>query len=85
MWWYHGDWGWGAWLVMTVVMAAFGGLVVWAFVNLARASGGGAPVPERTAEEILAERLATGEIDEAEYRRRSDALHAVRPDRVGRS
>ena len=83
MWWYHGDWGWGAWLLMTVGMVAFWGLVIWALVTQARSTG--APPPrERTPERILAERLATGEIDEDDYRRRLDALHSAEPDRTAR-
>jgi len=29
MWWWHGDWGWGAWLVMSLGMLAFWVLVIW--------------------------------------------------------
>lgn len=77
MWWYHGNWGWGAWLLMTAGMVAFWGLVIWAVVTLTRNAGTPAsPDRARSPEEILAERLATGEIDEDEYRRRLEVLQS---------
>ena len=77
MWWYHGNWV--AWLAMTLGMLVFWGLVIWAFLALARASEGGGPrrggpPREQAPEEILAERFARGEIDEDDYRRRLEAL-----------
>jgi putative membrane protein len=74
MWWDHGGWGWGAWLVMTLGMLAFWGLVVWAVISLARSTGRAIPLGRSTPEDILAERLARGEIDEDEHRSRLDAL-----------
>lgn len=83
MWWYHGNWGWGAWLLMTVGMVTFWALVIWAVVIVTRHAGA-APAPwERAPEQILARRLAAGEIDEGEYRRRLAALHAGRQERAG--
>lgn len=73
--WSDGGWGWGGWLVMTLSMVAFWGLLVWTVLWVVRAGGprgAAGPGPER----ILAERFARGEIDEAEYRRRLDALQA---------
>ena len=85
--WYHGGWGWGAWLVMTFVMVAFWMLVIWAAVNVVRSAGEAAPTRQRTPEGILAERLARGDIDEDEYRLRLAALRATPDsdveDRVG--
>lgn len=81
MYWNDG-WGWGAWLMMTVGMIGFWGLVAWVIVTLARgASVRGASVPratERSPEDILAERFARGEIDADEYTARRDALQARR-------
>jgi putative membrane protein len=76
--WYHVGWGWG-WGVMTLVMVAFWGLVIWAVVNVVRGAGEAAPTRQRRPEGILAERLARGDIDEDEYRVRLAALRA-RPD-----
>jgi len=83
MWWYHGGWGWGTWLVMTVGMLAFWGLVIWAILALARGPSGGPAPREQTPEQILAERLARGEIDEDEYRRRLAALASHAPAEAG--
>ena len=80
MWWSHGDWGWFAWLVMSLGMVAFWGLVIWLFLYVVRTSQTVTP-RDRTPEEILAERLARGEIDDDEYRRRLETLHA--PHGVG--
>jgi len=62
----------GWWWLMAPVMIAFWALVIWGVVTLVRGSertGG-----ERRAEDILAERFASGELDEAEYRRRRDIV-----------
>lgn len=74
MWW-GGEWGWGAWLTMTVTMFAFWALVAWAIVSMARSAGG-----ERRsdADAILSERFARGEIDEEEYRRRRELIRSGR-------
>lgn len=75
MWWSHGDWGWGGWLIMTLGMIGVWAALIWAVLVMVRAGSGIASPPEPTADEILALRLARGEIDEAEYRRRLDTLH----------
>ena len=81
MWWSgHWGWGWGAWLVMSLGMVAFWGLVIWLFLNvvrtISRTSTGSVSPRTGTPEEILAERFARGEIDEDDYRRRLNTLHA---------
>lgn len=76
MWWSHGDWGWGAWLVMSLGMAAFWAAVIWLFLNVVRTTWDGATPSEREPEKTLADRYARGEIDEDEYQRRLDTLHA---------
>lgn len=77
MWWTHGDWGWGAWLSMTLFMLAFLAVVAWVVVTVVRGSRT-EPSSSRDPERILAERLATGEIDEDEYQRRLDTLRGTR-------
>jgi len=66
--------GWGmmgiGWLVMLVVI----GLVVWAVVQATSGSSSRNDDPISSAQRILADRFARGEIDEEEYRRRSDEL-----------
>lgn len=73
--WFYGGMGWGGWLVMSLAMVAFWTLVVYAVVAITRSdppSDPGRPDPMR----ILDQRLARGEIDEAEYRRLHDVLEA---------
>jgi putative membrane protein len=79
-WMWNGGWGWGGWILMTLVMVAFWGLVITAVVLAVRyLAGGGAhhnrvgggSVPGGSrAEDVLADRYARGEIDDDEYRRR---------------
>ena len=77
---WNGGWGWGGWILMTLVMVAFWGLVITAVVLAVRylagggghhnrVGGGSVPAGSR-AEDVLAERYARGEIDDDEYRRR---------------
>ncbi len=83
---HNGDWGWGGWLLMSLTMLAFLALVAWGVFLVWRSTthphsvGGehGSPV-RQSPEEILAERLARGEIDADEYRARLDALRASSP------
>ncbi|MEK7422311.1 MAG: SHOCT domain-containing protein [Actinomycetota bacterium] len=86
---HHGDWNnnWGGgswwWIPMALMMVAFWGGLIWIAVNLIRRSGEprpptsdiAAPATARpSALEILAERLARGEIEPDEYRQRLEAL-----------
>jgi putative membrane protein len=70
----HMDGGW--WWVMGIgwlLFLAFVGFLVYLLVR--HQTDSGVPGGRRSrAEEILSERLARGEIDEDEYRRRRDAL-----------
>jgi putative membrane protein len=73
--------GYDAWwwmIPMIVVMLAVVGAVVWALVNAIRPDEPIAPKAP-TAEEVLAQRLAAGEIDVAEYKARLDALRESVP------
>lgn len=83
---YHdGDLGWGSWLVMSLLILVILVAIVWGVFLIWRmtagdAGAGAAPGPApRTPEDILAERLARGEIDPEEYRRRLDALQRGGP------
>lgn len=85
MFWYDHDvsaWGWFA---MSIGMILFWALIITAVVLLFRALN---QHPEHThshtplapaPEDILRERLARGEIEEEDYRRRLNALHAGPP------
>jgi putative membrane protein len=70
--WHMDDWAWWNWAVMTMVMFGLWGLIAWLVVLAVRPARRQAPPPR--AEEILAERFAAGEIDDAEYRRRLDVI-----------
>ena len=72
MWWDH-DIGWGSWLMMTIAMAGFWSLLAITVVTLVRRGRPDAP-ETLDAREVLDRRLALGEIDLEEYRRRLDAL-----------
>jgi putative membrane protein len=76
--WYHdGAWGWGGWLVMSLVMVAFWALLIFGLVALFRGTARpGQPdrEPGRDSQQILEERFARGEIDEDEYRARAEVL-----------
>ena len=82
-WMWHG-WGWGGWVLMSLAMVAFWALVITAIVVTVRYLAGtdgrrNAPTLEpRTAEDLLAERFARGEIDDEEYRRRLTVLREHR-------
>jgi uncharacterized membrane protein len=78
--------GWGAQhIIGMVLMALFVVSVIWLIVSFARRNGiaasAAAPAAAvsatKTAEQILAERLATGEIDPADYKARLDALKGL--------
>ena len=79
--WHMDDWSSNGWLVMTVTMVPVWALVACLAFVVIRASR--APTVHAThPEQILAERLAAGGIDEDEYRRRLDALRgAAKPAR----
>ncbi|MEJ7705718.1 MAG: hypothetical protein WKF47_19830 [Geodermatophilaceae bacterium] len=71
--------GWGWWTLMTLGMIVFWGALIVGVVLLLRsprsATGPSAsPAVRPSPERILAERFASGEIDENEYSGRLDAL-----------
>jgi putative membrane protein len=70
----------GGHVLMMLTMLAFWGLVIWGVVLLYRrnASHIAMAVPSaQSAQNILNERLATGEISEDEFKSRSEALKVV--------
>lgn len=78
-WWGQGLNGWG-YVLMSVSMVLFWGVVILGIVALVRylarsaQPNADAGAPRLTAEQVLAERFARGEIDEQEYRSRMDTL-----------
>jgi len=89
MWWYgtgmHG-WGYALLGVGTVLLFLIVALVAFVVAapagDRAREDIEGRPM-HRTPEQIVAERFARGEIDEPEYRRLLDVLHAEEQPSVG--
>ena len=73
--WDRGDhmdgWGWGWGVLMMVLVVALIGFVVWAVMRATQRTGGH---PHDRAREILAERLARGEITPEEYQERVQHL-----------
>ena len=85
--WYDHAWSWWGWLAMTAGMVVFWGLVISGVVVLVRYTvpGQGSTAPAAPSpEQVLAERFARGEIDEAEYRQRLDTLRTSRSPSVHR-
>ena len=77
--WYHDGVGWGGWIMMTLAIVAFWGVVVFVVVALFRSANSTGSPDRRGARdpmEILDERFARGEIDEDEYHARQAALRA---------
>ncbi len=68
--WYGGMPAWGMGLMMASVLAVLAVLVVGAVLLAQRLDGGRAAVVPPTPQQVLAMRLARGEISEAEYRAR---------------
>ena len=82
--WPH-DWGWGAGIAMSVVMVLLLAALVMALVVAVRylatpQQGPGQPSGSASdrSEALLAERFASGEFDEEEYRRRIRVLREHR-------
>lgn len=82
MWWNHnGGWGTGQWLGMGFMMVIFWGLVIALVIWVMRSARSGrdsdahSSIPTQSADQILAQRFARGEIDEHEFTQRREALH----------
>jgi putative membrane protein len=68
---------WWGWLIGLAVLAVIVGLVVWAVrrtTSHTQSGGPASPPTRRSAEEVLTDRLARGEIEIEEYRQRLSAL-----------
>ena len=81
---YNGGGGphWGAWILMIIAMLVFWGALAWVIVTLVRQRGSHSDSrlvpPSGTSQgalRILDERLARGEIEEEEYKRRRDLIN----------
>lgn len=88
----YDDANWGAteWLTMSLIMLLFwgllAGLVVWAVRNLRTGSESVQPRDGRgRADELLNERYARGDIDEAEFLHRRGLLHSTPSSHTERS
>jgi putative membrane protein len=84
--WYDGGhmsgWGWAVTTVSSLLVLGLLALVAWAVVRAVRRPGDGYswPTPtagQETAERLLADRFARGQIDEDEYRRRLATLREL--------
>ena len=92
----HWNWndGWSGWnwALMLIGMLAVWALVAWAIASLVRSPIGRRSRSNDSAEEILAGRLASGEIEGDDYQHRLDVLRsgkiqvisAIRPGRFVR-
>ena len=74
----NGGGHWWGWLIGLAVLALVVVLVVWVVTRIVQPHAAAHPATREqsrpSAEVILADRFARGEIDEHEYRRRRDAL-----------
>ncbi len=79
MYWYGGNAGGWGWVLTSVGMLVFWGVLITAVVLLVRAprsvQPAGPPTVRLTPEQLLAERFARGEIDETDYEGRLATLH----------
>ena len=65
---FFAPWGWVGMVVMALFWIGFAALVIWGILAVIR--NGSRAVPQsRSPREILAQRLAAGEIDEDEFDR----------------
>lgn len=69
-----GGFGWGMMGMGWLAMLAIVGLVVWAVIQTTAGRSSPNSVPTDSAERILADRFARGDIDNDEYRQRLDEL-----------
>ncbi|WP_309650728.1 hypothetical protein [Nocardioides sp.] len=86
---WSGDGGWAdsgaGYVLMVLGMVLFWGAIVAAFVFVLRQpsrqdhSARGMVAAHRTAQQVLAERFARGEIDKTEFESRSATLHGQSP------
>jgi putative membrane protein len=70
-----GDYGGGWWIVMWLSMAVFWALVIVGGAVLLNSFKGNTAAGADSPDETLKRRLATGEIDQEQYRALSDEIH----------
>ena len=73
---WNDNWSGWNWALMTLGMIAFWGFVAWAVMALIKSPDRSRNGSGNTAEEILARRLAAGEIEGDEYQTRLDVLRS---------
>lgn len=82
--WYNNSVGWGGWIMMSLAMVVFWGLVIFAVVAIFRGTSKdterGDRVTHRDPMQILDERFARGEIDEDDYHARREVLRTGKHD-----
>jgi putative membrane protein len=79
--WYGDGPGWAGWIVMTVMMLVFWGLLVFGGIAIWRSvtrDDRRSREGRRDAEQLLDERFARGEIDEDDYTKRRELLRSGR-------
>jgi putative membrane protein len=72
--WADNGWSWWWMLPMMLFMVVLVGAAIWALVAVTRSDSTTGEAQRPTAEDILNERFARGEIDSIEYHDRLDAL-----------
>jgi putative membrane protein len=73
---HHGDWGPGGWWpIFPIFWVLFWGVLIFAVFRFRRGWARGRPM--ESAESVLAERYARGEISDNEYRERLSVLKAT--------
>ncbi len=75
-WSWNDSWSGWNWALMMIGMVAFWGLVTWAIVAVVRSPNRSQRSGSDSAEQILAGRLAAGEIEGDEYQHRLDVLRS---------
>ena len=84
MYWYGGHASGWAWALTSVGMVVFWGVLITTVVLLVRSphrstQPPGQPIARLTPEQVLADRFARGEIDDADYTGRLATLHSKVP------
>ena len=84
MYWYGGHASGWAWVLTSIGMMVFWGVLITTVVLLVRSSSRSDRAPDRptvrlTPEQVLADRFARGEIDDADYTGRLATLHSKVP------
>ena len=79
--WYGDGFGWAGWVVMSLMMLAFWALLIFGGLAVARSlrrDDRRSAEGRASAEQLLDERFARGEIDAEDYRQRRELLRAGR-------